>query len=1091
MSGLFNRGTNSNAEPALGSLKVQTSVFGTVVPVVYGRTKIAGNLLWYNGFKSIPVTTEQSGKGGSNSYVSGYNYQADVLMALGEGPITNVAKVWVGKAQISGGAATTVQNIQETLVVDSAGDVTTGALISAFGEVYSVQLVGTSDQGEMTAPWSFPSGGGFSQKLHLDPSLAGRSVIVSYGLKITAYTSALTAAGLALRTGGINQAVIPQISSSYPAEALAYAGIAYVFGASYGLGQSGSVENHQFEVDGALMGSGVGVDADPALIVKDILSSPRNGVQFELALVSGLDVMSDYCVANGLTMSPAFTSQTTARQAIQDILDATNVVACWGGDQLRFIPRGDKAISANGRTFTPNNTVAFDIGPDDFELQGIEGVRVRRSPLAERFNRITAEFSNRANQYATEPVTWEDDAARDRDGVITGDTKRWAMFCDGQAALQAATLLGQRAQAQVARYEFTLGWRFLPLQLGDLVRITDPLSGLAGVIARVTELSEDSNDALRVTAVDFPIGNASAAVVPPQLGSGFNPNTNADPGNCTAPLFLEPPGGLTPTGLEVWIATSGTSQLWGGAEVYTSLDGTNWKHAGAIEVGARYGSLTGALGAGGSSVPVSLLGRGGQLVGVPAAAADTQQSLCWIGSGAGGEFASFETAALTGANAYTLGSLHRAQNGTSALAHSSGEGFVFVDSGLGKSGPLDRSLVGKTLYFKLAAFNVFGGGRQSLASVPTYSYTITGRFVDQLGQPVTQANIGVGVAGNLVPNSDWRSAETGWANGTGTVPDPITQRVEIGSNALANPPRNYLLFQNGTNAGQVQAVVSGAFSVAPGQRYGYAASVLAQRCSAQVILRWLDSSGATISEDSTAVVAAGTNAADLSHYTRAGGFAAAPGTAAQAVLILKKLGTSSGATSAAWYAMPTVAIAGPAQTDLPVWDAGAAAGALASFHQATTDLLAINAASETSTISDASTTTVTTGTITPAEAYQQVLELTVTNPTSGAITVNVEASGRMVGTSNASGSSTYPTGFVGMQIISKTEWDSLGASWPTEPGAGQTVGGGNVFDLSLLVKRSMVLAAGATEKYRLYIVADYCKTAALSKKNLTVKLEKR
>ena len=60
--------TISNTENKIGALNVQQSSQGVPIPIVFGKTRIAPNLLWYNDFTAVPHTTEQSGgKGGGTT----------------------------------------------------------------------------------------------------------------------------------------------------------------------------------------------------------------------------------------------------------------------------------------------------------------------------------------------------------------------------------------------------------------------------------------------------------------------------------------------------------------------------------------------------------------------------------------------------------------------------------------------------------------------------------------------------------------------------------------------------------------------------------------------------------------------------------------------------------------------------------------------------------------------------------------------------------------------------------------------------------------------------------------------------------------
>ncbi len=100
MGGLFKKKTISNTDNVIGALTLQNSTQGLPVPIVFGQTRIASNLLWYGDFTAIPSTTSQSsGKGGGTTQTStSYTYTAAVVWGLCEGPAANanfVGQVWV------------------------------------------------------------------------------------------------------------------------------------------------------------------------------------------------------------------------------------------------------------------------------------------------------------------------------------------------------------------------------------------------------------------------------------------------------------------------------------------------------------------------------------------------------------------------------------------------------------------------------------------------------------------------------------------------------------------------------------------------------------------------------------------------------------------------------------------------------------------------------------------------------------------------------------------------------------------------------------------------------------------------------------
>ncbi|MFZ5615973.1 MAG: baseplate multidomain protein megatron [Pseudomonadota bacterium] len=84
----------------LSSLAIQSSTEGAAVPRIWGRARLAGQIIWAANFKeSVAETTQSSGgKGGrlaaSKTTVREYLYSLSFAVGLCEGPIDRVARVW-------------------------------------------------------------------------------------------------------------------------------------------------------------------------------------------------------------------------------------------------------------------------------------------------------------------------------------------------------------------------------------------------------------------------------------------------------------------------------------------------------------------------------------------------------------------------------------------------------------------------------------------------------------------------------------------------------------------------------------------------------------------------------------------------------------------------------------------------------------------------------------------------------------------------------------------------------------------------------------------------------------------------------------
>jgi hypothetical protein len=83
-----------NEGPRLGDLKVQSSAPGMSIPIVYGTTRIAGNIIWSSGIRETAHTQTQDGKGGPSVTTTTYTYDVDLAIALCDGPISGIKSVW-------------------------------------------------------------------------------------------------------------------------------------------------------------------------------------------------------------------------------------------------------------------------------------------------------------------------------------------------------------------------------------------------------------------------------------------------------------------------------------------------------------------------------------------------------------------------------------------------------------------------------------------------------------------------------------------------------------------------------------------------------------------------------------------------------------------------------------------------------------------------------------------------------------------------------------------------------------------------------------------------------------------------------------
>lgn len=80
--------------PRLDTLKVTTSTEGVAIPRVFGRMRVGGNVIWATDFSETKNTSGGSGKGARQPTVTTYSYAASFALALCEGPISGIGRVW-------------------------------------------------------------------------------------------------------------------------------------------------------------------------------------------------------------------------------------------------------------------------------------------------------------------------------------------------------------------------------------------------------------------------------------------------------------------------------------------------------------------------------------------------------------------------------------------------------------------------------------------------------------------------------------------------------------------------------------------------------------------------------------------------------------------------------------------------------------------------------------------------------------------------------------------------------------------------------------------------------------------------------------
>ena len=876
MGGLI--GSNAKQPSAVGSLQYQTSQQGGVQPLVYGTTRVAGNLLDYDDFTATPAKTSGSkGKGGGGGKGGGqqYMYSASFIIGFCQGPVAAFGTWWWDK-NVGTPLSTSTFNLgadgqdadpfwvanhnYKALGYSGTANAVfahyqmgnTATLPNFSLEIYGLESdsgVNGADCNPASMVYDFLTnlryGAGFPLA-NLDPNMTSPAVGNSY-------LNYCFAAGIFLSG---------QLDTQQEAQAL--------------LGTISKLSNTAIVWSGALLkmipyGDQPLTATYQIFRISGTITTPNGGDTVSLMFASpniqgGTPVTATF-TTTGMEQTYAAVAAGLAQAIIGTaaLADAGVWASVGPGEIMLAFVAADvqtgvtvTAAYTGGVTlvagvpfgpfdYTPNTLPIYSLGEDDWITQqtsvgaylGVtaggaalrqgaspitggftdDPVHIQRSTPADANNYIELECKDRGRSYNSHIIETFDQASVDLYGVRRDTSVKADLIVDPYLTGNVvASLMLQRDLLYRNTYTFTLGWKYILLEPMDLVQITDPRLGANAITVRITAVEEDDEGALAITAEDFfgaysptvlyPSPTFAPQPVPTILGTGggtaslnanggsgsggYVPNWNGSPGNVNLPLIFEPPQSLSGSAAEIWIALSGSS-LWGGSQVWISADGDTYAYAGTIAQPATQGSLTATMGNASSASPdvtdtcqVSVAESRGQLVSVSSTTAAVNATLCF----AGGELFSYQTATLTGANAYMLSSLYRAAYGTTEATHPLGTQFAYVAQSVGQFPYLSGSQIGSIVYLKFPSANSLGGGAQTLAEVPAFTYTTTGA----LG------------ASGFTPQS---SPITGSVPGSPTANEPIWQHV-IGSFGSTGTGITFPINLSGSSASATVAATAAA-----------------------------------------------------------------------------------------------------------------------------------------------------------------------------------------------------------------------------------------------------------------------------------------
>lgn len=101
-----------------GNLAIQSAAYGEPIPIITGRMRAAGNLIWTSG---IAESSARSGSGkGSGSATNVYSYSASIAVGLAARQIVGISRIWADGKLIRDGMGTFLSPI--TMRLHHGGD---------------------------------------------------------------------------------------------------------------------------------------------------------------------------------------------------------------------------------------------------------------------------------------------------------------------------------------------------------------------------------------------------------------------------------------------------------------------------------------------------------------------------------------------------------------------------------------------------------------------------------------------------------------------------------------------------------------------------------------------------------------------------------------------------------------------------------------------------------------------------------------------------------------------------------------------------------------------------------------------------------
>ena len=266
--------------------------------------------------------------------------------------------------------------------------------------------------------------------------------------------------------------------------------------ASY-VGQPQAV-NLKFKMQGELAASST-VGADPVEVLLDLWD--RAGMTADLDVET---YYRDFCDDGGGSgtdqwlVNRAIESQTSAKELIDSLLFETFSTAVTLEDgTVQIIPRNGGDVSATA------------LGVDDFLADEADPVSCVRTQASDAFNCVPVSYRvttvSGTNDVTNEDTTFAvaNPSSYGIAGIHRAPAVSASWVSTAEHALNLSYLLAQESFTVRRTFKFRLHPRWVMLQAGDTVSLTEPNLGLSSQVARIVSLSEDESGAISVEADEY------------------------------------------------------------------------------------------------------------------------------------------------------------------------------------------------------------------------------------------------------------------------------------------------------------------------------------------------------------------------------------------------------------------------------------------------------------------------------------------------------------------------------------------------------------------------------------------------------------